>query len=172
MLWRPSKPCPSDPLNRKGEQVASQRISPPSCRQSIIGRRKARRPTEFRTLVGLVTALQRSERLAQQASRRVLSPQESLLLQAQITGLRKKIPSDVLDSYETVRRSDPKAFLNSQLFPLMVLLTVISVWAKQKPHYSAFQDHTAHMTFRVRRVKWPSLRRHGRHSLAQKKRSI
>ena len=80
----------------------------------------------------LVTALQRLERLAQQDGRRHLSPHETLLLQAQITGLRKNIPSDVLNSYETVKRSDPKAFRDPQLFPLVVLLAVITVWAGQK----------------------------------------
>jgi hypothetical protein len=121
--------------------------------------------------VKLVTALQRLEQLAQQDSRRQLSPQELLLLQAQVTGLRKNIPSDVLNSYETVKRSDPKAFLDRQLFSLVVLLAVIAAWADQKQHHSAFQDHIPRATFRVRRVKWPSLLRHARYSLVQKKRS-
>ena len=120
----------------------------------------------------LVTALQRLERLAQQDSRRYLSPEELLLVRGRITGLRKKIPSDVLNSYGTIKRSDPKAFFDPQLFPLMVLLAVIAVRAGQRPPQTDFQDHTARMTFRVRRVKWPSLRRYGRHSLAQEKRSI
>lgn len=119
-----------------------------------------------------VTALQRLERLAQQDSRRYLSPQELLLLQAQITGLRKNIPPDVLNSYDTVKRSDPKAFLDPQLFPLMVLLAVITVWAGDRPHDSDFQDHAGRMAFRIQRVKWPSLRRYAPHAIAQKKRSI
>jgi hypothetical protein len=115
--------------------------------------------------VKLVTALQRLERLAQQDSRRHLSPQERLLLQAQITGLRKQISSDVLNSYETVKRVNSKAFLDPQLFPLMVRLAVITVWAGQRPRYSDFQDHAG-------RVKWPSLRRYARHALVQTRRSI
>jgi len=122
--------------------------------------------------VQLVTALQRLERFAQHDGRRHLSPQESLLLQARITGLRKDIPTDVLNSYETVKRSDPKAFLDPQLFPLMVLLAVIAVGAGQKPHYSGLQDHARRITFRVRRVKWPSLRRYAPRVLSQKKTSI
>ena len=62
-----------------------------------------------------------------------------LLLRARITGLRKNIPSDVLKSYETVKRSDPKAFLDPQLFPLMVLLAVIAAWAGQKRILPNFQ---------------------------------
>ena len=86
----------------------------------------------------LVTTLQRLERLAQQDGQGHLSSQELLLLQAQITRLRTTIPSDVLNSYETAKRSDPKAFLDPQLFPLMVLLAVIAVWAGQRPRHSDF----------------------------------
>ncbi len=120
----------------------------------------------------LVTTLQRLERLAQQDGRRHLSPRERLLLQARISGLRKNIPSDVLNSYETVKQSDPKAFLDLQLFPLMVLLAVIAVWAGHKPHDSDLQDCATRMTCRVRRVKWPSLRRYARHGLVQTRRSV
>jgi hypothetical protein len=112
------------------------------------------------------------ERLAQQDSRRHLSPQEILLLQAQIARLRTAIPSDVLNSYETIKRSDPKAFVDPQLFPLMVLLAVIAVWAGQRPRHTDFQDFPGRMTFRVRRVNWPGLRRQARHALPEKKRSI
>jgi len=122
--------------------------------------------------VKLVTALQRLERLAQQDGRRHLSPREMFLLQARISGLRKGIPSDVLNSYETVKQSDPKVFLDPQLFPLMVLLAVISVWAGQTLRYPDFQDHADRMTFRVRRVKWPSLRRYARRALVQTRRSV
>lgn len=114
----------------------------------------------------LVTALQRLERLAQQDGRGPLSPQELLLLQAQITQLRTTIPSDVLNSYETIKRCDPKTFGDLQLFPLMVLLAAIAVWAGQKPRHS---DFPGRVTFRVRRVQWPNLRRYARHSFAQKK---
>ena len=123
-------------------------------------------------LVGLVTDLQRLERLAQQDGQGYLSLQELLLLQAQITRLRMTIPSDILNSYETVKRSDPKAFLDTQLFPLVVLLTVIAVWAEQKQHHSVVQDRIAGTTFRVRRIKRPSLRRCARHALVQRKRSV
>ena len=119
-----------------------------------------------------MATLQRLERFAQQNGRRHLSPKETLLLQARITGLRKNIPSDVLNSYETVKRSDPKAFLDPKLFPLMVLLAVIAVWAGQKPRCSEFQAYAGRMTFRIRRVKWPSLRRYARHALTHTKRSI
>src|ERR1039457_4053318 len=98
-LWPPSKPCPSNLLKRTGEQVGLTRNSPASCQQSGGGSTKAVRPTEFRTLVRLVTALQRLERLAQQDSRRYLSPEEILLLQEQIARLRTAIPSAVLNSY-------------------------------------------------------------------------
>ena len=152
--------------------MTSRRNSPASCQEPSGSSTKATRPTEFRTLVGLVTDLQRLERLAQQAGQGHLSLQELLLLQAQITRLRMTIPSDVLNSYETVKGSDPKAFLDTQVFPLMVLLAVIAAWAEQKQHHSAFQDHIAGATFRVRRVKWPGLRRHARYSLVQKKRSV
>ncbi|HVM61910.1 MAG TPA: hypothetical protein VMV72_13690 [Verrucomicrobiae bacterium] len=121
---------------------------------------KAERPIDFRTLVKLVTALQRLERFAQQDGRRHLSPHETLLLQTRIARLRQDIPSDILNSYETVKRSDPKAFLDPQLFPLVVLLAAITVWAGQRLRYSDFQDHAGRMTFRIRRVKWPGLR-HG-----------
>jgi hypothetical protein len=100
-----------------------------------------------------VTALQRLERLAQQDSRGYLSPQELLLLQAQITRLRTTIPSDVLNTYETIKRYDPKAFVDPQLFPLMVLLAAIAVWAGHRPRPSDFQDHSGRVTFRVQRVK-------------------
>lgn len=152
--------------------MASRRKSFASCQQSIAARTKAARPTEFQTVVRLVTALQRLERLAQQHGRAHLSPQELLLLQAQITRLRTTIPPDVLTSYETIKRSDPKAFVDPQLFPLMVLLAVIAVWAGQRPRHSNFQDYPGRVTFRVRRVKWLSLRHHARHSRAQEKRSL
>lgn len=152
--------------------MASRRNSPPSCQQADGGPAEAAGRTDFRTLVKHVTALQRLERFAQQDGRRHLSPQELLLLQARITGLRKNIPSDVLNSYETVKRSDPKAFRDPQLFPLMVLLAVITVWAGRKPRYSGFQDCAARITFRIRRVRWPSLRRHAPRALVQTRRRI
>jgi hypothetical protein len=116
-----------------------------------------------------VTALQRLERLAQQDGRGHLSPQELVLLQAQIARLRTTIPSDILNSYETIKRYDPKAFGDLQLFPLMVLLAVIAVWAGQRPCHS---DFPGRVTFRVRRVEWPNLRRDTRHSFAPKKSSL
>lgn len=145
---------------------------PPSCQQSGGSPAKRAHATDFRTVVKLVTTLQRLERLAQQDGRKCLSPQELLLLQARITGLRKNIPSDVLNSYETVKRSDSKAFLDSQLFPLMVLLAVIAVWAGERPHYPDFEDYAGRMTFRIRRVRQPGLRRYVRPPLVQKKRSL
>ncbi len=120
----------------------------------------------------LVTALQRLERFAQQDGRRHLSPHERLLLQARITGLRKNIPSDVLNSYESVKRSDPKAFRDPQLFPLVVLLAVITVWAGQRLRCSDFHNHAGRMAFRIRHVKWPSFRRYARQALQQTRRSI
>ena len=171
-MFRPlSKPCHSNPSKRVGEQVASQQNSPLTCRQSRAGATKAVHPTEFRTLLGLVTNLQRVERLAQQDSQKYLSPQEIVLLQSRIARLRKSIPSDVLNSYETVKCSDPEAFLDTRLFPLMVLLAVIAIWAEQKQHRASFQDHRAGLTFRVRRVKWPGLRR-ARYSLLQKEKGV
>lgn len=95
-----------------------------------------------------------------------------LLLQAQIAGRRKQLPSDVLNSYETIKQSDPKVFLDPQLFPLMVLLAVITVWARQRQRYADFRDHTGCMTFRIRRVKWTGPRRHARHAPVQTRRSI
>jgi hypothetical protein len=118
-----------------------------------------------------VTALQRLERLSHQDSRRYLSPQELLLLRAQISGLRNNIPSDILNAYEAVKQSDSKAFRDPQLFPLMVLLAVIAAWAGERPCHSDFQDPAGRMAFRIRRVKWPSLRRYGRRALEQARRS-
>ena len=151
--------------------MALRRRSLASCQQSGAGSAKAVRPTEFQAIVRHVTALQRLERLAQQSGRGHLSPQELLVLRAQITRLRTTIPSGVLNSYETVKRSDSKAFVDSQLFPLMVLLSVIAVWAGQRPGHSDSQDYPGRVTFRVRRIKWPSHRRSARYSLAQQKRS-
>jgi len=152
--------------------VASRRNSPPSCQQSRGGPAKAAPPTEFRPLVKLVTDLQRLERLDQQDGQGHFSLQGFLLLQAQIARLRTTIPSDVLNSYETVKRSDPKAFFDTQLFPLMVLLAVISAWAEQKQQPSAYQDRIADTTVRVRPVRWPSLRCYAQHSFIQKKRTV
>ena len=141
-----------------------------SCQQSVAGRTKAVRPTEFQTVVGFVTTLHRLERLAQRRGRGHLSPRELLLLRSRIAWLRTTIPSVVLNSYETVKRSDPKAFVDSQLFPLMVLLSVVAVWAGQRSGHSDLQDYPGRVTFRVRRIKWPNHRRSARHSLAQQKR--
>jgi hypothetical protein len=132
---------------------------------------EAARPTDFRTLVALVTALQRLERFAQEDGQRHLSPKEVLLLQARITAVRERIPSDVLNSYETVKESHPKAFHDAQLFPLMVLLAVIAVWAGQKPRSSDLHVYASRMSFRVRRVNRPSLRRYARCALGRKKRN-
>lgn len=133
------------------------------------------KPTQsigFRTLVKLLTALQRLERLAQQNGQGYLSHQELLLLQAQIARLRTDIPSDVLDCYETVKRSDPELFADPQLFPLAVLLTTIAGWAEQRPRQSASRNYPVRMRFRVSRIARPRLRRDAKCSLLQRRRNI
>lgn len=130
------------------------------------------KPTQskrFRTLVKLLTVLQQLERPDSQG---ILSPQELLLLQRRIADLRVRIPSDVLDCYETVKYSDPELFADPQLFPLAVVLTTIAGWAEQRPRQSASRNHPVRMRFRVSRVARPRLRWHAKCSLVKRRRNI
>ena len=127
---------------------------------------KPTQSTRFRTLVNLLTVLQRLER---PDSQWILSPHEILLLQRQIAHLRKRIPSDVLDCYETVKRSDPQLFADPQLFPLAVMLGTIAAWVEQRPRQSAFQTDSLRMRFRVSRIARPRLRHTGKCTLVKRR---
>jgi len=126
----------------------------------------------LRALVKHLAALQRLERLAQQNGQGILSPQELLFLKRRIAHLHMRIPSDVLDCYKTMKRSDPELFANPQLFPLAVLLTAITGWVEQKPRHSASRRHYVRVKFHVSRIARPRLRRDANRSPVRRSKMI